>query len=65
LYQSRLLPRWIAAWGLIGAALSLTAYSLQFFEIHLSELFYLPIGIQEMAFAGWLIVKGLNSQVKK
>jgi hypothetical protein len=65
LYQNRLLPLWIAVWGLIGAALSLAAYGLQFFGIHLSEIFFLPIGIQEMVFAGWLIIKGLNFQVKK
>jgi hypothetical protein len=65
LYQSQLLPRWISAWGLIGAALSFTAYGLQFFNIHLSELFYLPIGVQEMVFAGWLIVKGLNTRMQQ
>lgn len=64
LYKNRLLPSWIAVWGLVGTALSLTAYSLQFFDIQLSELYYLPIGIQEMVFAGWLIVKGLNFQVE-
>jgi len=64
LYQNLLLPRWISGWGFIGAALSLLAYSLQFFDIHVSEFFYLPIGVQEMVFAGWLIVKGLNFQVK-
>jgi hypothetical protein len=64
LYQNRLLPRWISIWGLIGAALSLTAYSLQFFDIHLSELFYLPIGVQEIVFAGWLIVKGLSEDLE-
>jgi hypothetical protein len=60
LYQNQLLPRWVSIWGLIGATLSMTAYSLQFFDIHLSELFCLPIGVQEMVFAGWLIVKGFN-----
>jgi hypothetical protein len=64
LYKNRLVPKWISAWGLIGATLSLIAYSLQFFDIYLSELFYLPIGVQEMVFAGWLIVKGLNIQEK-
>jgi hypothetical protein len=64
LYQNQLLPRWVSAWGLIGAALSLIAYSLQFFGIYLSELLYLPIGLQEMVFAGWLIAKGLNIQEK-
>jgi hypothetical protein len=65
LYQNRLLPRWISVWGLIGAGLSFGAYGLQFFNIHPSEIFYLPIGVQEMVFAGWLIVRGLNIHPKE
>ena len=65
LYQHQLLPRWISGWGLIGAGLSLAAYSLQFFNIHLPEVVYLPIGVQEMVFAGWLITKGFNAQTQQ
>ena len=65
LYQHQLLPRWISGWGLIGAGLSLAAYSLQFFNIHLPEVVYLPIGVQEMVFAGWLIIKGFNTQAQQ
>jgi hypothetical protein len=61
LYQNKLIPRWLSGWGLVGAGLSLVAYGFQFFNINLPELFYLPIGVQEMVFAGWLIVKGINS----
>lgn len=61
LYQKKLIPRWLSGWGLVGATLSLAAYMLQFFSIHLTEFLYLPIGVQEMVFAGWLIVKGINS----
>lgn len=64
LYQKKLVPRWLSSWGLVGATLSLAAYLLQFFNIHLTEFFYLPIGVQEMVFAVWLIVKGLNSLSK-
>ena len=65
LYQHQLLPRWISGWGLIGAGLSLAAYSLQFFNIHLPEVVYLPIGVQEMVFAGWLIIRGFNTQAQQ
>jgi len=64
LYQKKLMPRWLSGWGLVGATLSLAAYFLQFFNIHLTEFLYLPIGVQEMVFAAWLIVKGLNSLSK-
>jgi hypothetical protein len=60
LYQSRLIPRWLSGWGLIGATVSFATYLLQFFGIDLDILF-LPIALQEMVFAVWLIVKGFNS----
>jgi hypothetical protein len=59
LYQSRLIPRWLSGWGLVGAALSFATYLLQVFGISLDILF-LPIALQEMVFAVWLIVKGFN-----
>lgn len=67
LYQSRLIPRWLSIWGLLGAALSLSTYLLQLFSIELTALMFLPIALQEMVFAVWLIVKGFNTSevVKK
>ena len=61
LYRSRLVPRWLSIWGLAGAVLSLVNYLAQMFGIHLTEIMFAPIGIQEMVFAVWLIVKGFNS----
>ena len=61
LVQKKLIPRWLSGWGLVGATLSFVAYLLQFFSIHLTEFVFLPIGVQEMVFAVWLIVKGFNS----
>jgi len=61
LYQSKLIPRWLSVWGLVGAALSFATYLLQFFSINLTEFLFLPIAVQEMVFAVWLIVKGFNS----
>ncbi|MBY9005107.1 MAG: DUF4386 domain-containing protein [Candidatus Lokiarchaeota archaeon] len=61
LYQKKLIPRWLSGWGIVGATLSFAAYMLQFFNINLTEFLYLPIGVQEMVFALWLIVKGIKS----
>ena len=61
LYQSRLVPRWLSGWGLVVGALSLITYFLQVFNIHLTEFMFLPIALQEMVFAVWLIVKGFNT----
>jgi hypothetical protein len=60
LYQSRLVPRWLSGWGLVGAALSFATYLLQVFSTSLTDLLFLPIALQEMVFAVWLIVKGFN-----
>ena len=61
LYQSKLVPRWLSVWGLVGAILSFANYLPQFFGTDSIEILFLPIGVQEMVFAVWLIVKGFNS----
>ena len=65
LYRSRLVPRWLSGWGLIGAALLVgsTVYSgfVQAFGFTtVNNILNIPIGLQEMALAVWLIVKGFN-----
>jgi hypothetical protein len=60
LYKSKLVPRWLSGWGFVGAALLWVYYLLQFFSIN-QEILFLPIAVQEMVFAVWLIVKGFNS----
>ena len=63
LYQSKLVPRWISVWGLIAdVALLIGGVLSPFIELSLAvELVaVLPIAVQEMVMAGWLIVKGFN-----
>jgi hypothetical protein len=67
-YQSKLVPRWLSGWGLVAAALSLASALLTILGvlIPLSTvfiLFNLPIAVQEMVLAVWLIVKGFNPSV--
>lgn len=67
LYRSRLIPRWISGWGLVGAALHLVEGSLgmMFGSIGvvsvLETLAFPGIALQEMVYAVWLIVKGFNT----
>ncbi|GAH30840.1 unnamed protein product [marine sediment metagenome] len=65
LYKSKLVPRWISAWGFIGATLLLAAGLLGMFGLSswstISIFLALPIASQEMFLAVWLIVKGFNS----
>jgi CubicO group peptidase (beta-lactamase class C family) len=60
LYQRKLVPRWLSAWGFVGAALSFVNYLPQFFGVASLEILFIPIAVQEMVFAVWLIAKGLE-----
>jgi hypothetical protein len=65
LYRSRLVPRWLSGWGLIGATLILFTGILGLFglspESSTTTLLAAPIALQEMVFAVWLIIKGFDS----
>ena len=60
LLQKRLIPRWLSVWGIVGAGLSLVNYAPQFFGIASIEMLFVPIAVQEMVFALWLIFKGFD-----
>lgn len=65
LYQSKLLPRFISVWGLIGVALILTLNLLSALGlevgISIGLIFALPIILNEIFLGIWLIVKGFSS----
>ena len=63
LYKSKLIPRFISAWGFIAAITILIGSMLSAFtDISpvITILLIAPIALQEMVFAVWLIVKGFN-----
>lgn len=63
-YQSKLIPRWLSGWGFIAAAMSLSVALLILFgeksSSTIASVLNIPIFLQEMVFAVWLIVKGFN-----
>ena len=70
LYQSRLVPRWVSGWGLIAAILYWASSLLVMFSlviplstIHIA--LQAPLGLQEIALAVWLIVKGFNPSARE
>jgi hypothetical protein len=68
LYQTKLVPRWLAGWGLVGTTLTIAAALLvmfRFIGIITTGYFILnlPMALQEMVFAVWLIFKGLNATI--
>jgi hypothetical protein len=68
LYQSRLIPRWLAGWGLLAAACSLGAAISMLFGLAPYSLpmliLILPIAVQEMVLAIWLIMKGFRASAR-
>ena len=68
LYRSNLIPRWLSGWGVLGAVLALAATVLASFTrdfgLESADTYlHIPIGLQELVFAVWLIVKGFNPAV--
>lgn len=65
LYRSWLVPRWLSIWGLIGAPLALGygVAGLLGYGTDLGSplmLLAMPIALQELVFAGWLITRGFD-----
>jgi len=59
-YKTSLVPAWLSLWGLIGAILYFS-YPVLFmlgFDIGIVQL---PLAIQEMVMAAWLIVRGFEA----
>jgi hypothetical protein len=66
LFKARLVPRWLSGWGLVAAALSLVAtvysgFTQEFGFSNVNTVLNIPIGVQEMVLAVWLIVKGFST----
>jgi hypothetical protein len=59
LYQSRLVPRWLSVWGLVGATLYIVPPLGSMFGLSFGVLMA-PLALQEMVMAVWLIAKGFN-----
>jgi hypothetical protein len=68
-YRSQLIPRWLSVWGLAGTVLGLAAGLLVLFQSiallsSTQVVLSLPIAVQEMVLAVWLIVKGFSPKPK-
>ena len=63
-YRSELLPRWLSGWGIAGVLLMLVACLLALFSgnpVTSYVVLVLPIALQEMVMAVWLIARGFRS----
>ena len=61
-YRTRLIPRWLTLWGMIGAVPYVVYGLLSLFDIGGAGLGFLemPLFVQELAMGLWLVIKGFN-----
>jgi len=65
LYRSRIVPRWIAVWGLVAIPLYVVADLLAMYAIigansSQQVLMFMPLAVQEMVLAVWMIARGFR-----
>ena len=68
LYKSKLIPRWISGWGFIAVIPYLAGGVLAMVGLFgpsstITNVLDIPLGVQEMVLAVWLIAKGFNPSV--
>jgi hypothetical protein len=63
-YQTRLVPRWLSVAGLLGSILSILAsllFMIRFIGLDAAYMMLnVPIAVQQLVLAIWLILKGFN-----
>jgi hypothetical protein len=65
-FKGRLIPRWLSLWGILGAPLAVAGCVLAMLgivpiEAPANTLLNLPLGLQEIPLALWLIAKGTRT----
>jgi hypothetical protein len=65
LYRSRIVPRWIATWGLVAIPLYVAADLLAMYSVIGADssgqvLMFIPLAVQEMVLAVWMIARGFR-----
>ncbi|WP_341358073.1 DUF4386 domain-containing protein [Georgenia sp. M64] len=70
MYRSTIVPRWLSGWGLPAVALSFVAtlssgFAQEFGFTTLNTVLNVPVFLQEMVLAVWLLAKGFNHEPKR
>lgn len=65
LYRSRIVPRWVSAWGLVAIPFYVASFVLPLYSVFEVDappqvLMYLPLAVQEMVLAVWMIARGFR-----
>jgi hypothetical protein len=62
LFRTRLIPRFLSIWGLVGYAILMAGTIAEIFGIHIGIMLSIPGGIFEVGLAFWLIIKGFQPE---
>ncbi len=60
-FLSKLIPRFISVWGLIGVIMMFTEVLLSFFGQGIGMILFLPLGLVQIIMVIWLFIKGFNA----
>jgi hypothetical protein len=60
-YRAKLVPRFVAVWGLVGYAIHLGGAVLEVLGFNLNLIHIIPGGLWELFIGVWLIAKGFSS----
>ncbi|HEY3420721.1 MAG TPA: DUF4386 domain-containing protein [Methanomassiliicoccales archaeon] len=68
-YRTELVPRWLSGWGVVAAIMTMVSAVLAMFSLISpfsvgQVILNLPILVQELVLAAWLIIKGFNPSAK-
>jgi hypothetical protein len=64
LYRSRLVPRLLPIWGVVGYLVFATGTLMEMFGLPYGVILALPGGLFELALSGWLIIRGFSLRVE-
>jgi hypothetical protein len=60
LFRTRLIPRFLSIWGLVGYAILMAGTIAEIFGIHIGVMLSIPGGVFEVGLGFWLIIKGFQ-----
>jgi len=62
LFRTRLIPRFLSIWGLVGYAILMAGTIAEIFGIHIGVMLSIPGGLFEVGLGFWLIIKGFQPE---
>jgi Domain of unknown function (DUF4386) len=62
LFRTRLIPRFLSIWGLVGYPVLVAGTIAEVFGIHIGLMLSIPGGLFELALGFWLLIKGFEPE---